>query len=94
MNYQEYHTRALDKIASKELPATYKPMTENEFIEFGKPIQETPPLMQQRDFVLSYEIMYKRLKRILLNSNNPQKESMLKEIDEIYQEIAKKLNLL
>ena len=65
INYQQYQEKALEKIVNGELPKSYKLMSEEEFNEWMKPIDETSALREQRDFVLAYEIAKKRLEKLL-----------------------------
>ena len=86
MDYQEYTELALERIAEGKLPKDYKLMTEQELKDFLAPVEETPPLTQQRDFVLATKLVYKRIRRLIEKGNSPDKEKMLAEVDTMYQE--------
>ena len=83
MNYQTYLEMAMERIADGRLPKTFKSMSEAEFQSFIKPIESTPPLPEQRGFVLAYELVYKKLKRLFKGTEYE------KELDEIYYDTQK-----
>ena len=86
ITYQEYTEMALERIAQGKLPKNYKLMTEQELKDFLAPVEETPPLREQRDFVLASKLMYKRMRRLIEKGDSPDKEKMLAEVDTMYQE--------
>ena len=83
MNYQTYLEMAMERIADGRLPKTFKSMSEMEFQSFIKPTEATPPVQEQRGFVLAYELIYKRLKRLFKGTEHE------KEIDKIYHDSQK-----
>ena len=86
MNYQEYTELALKRIAEGRLPKDYKLMTEQKLKDLLAPVEETPPLTEQRDFILTTKLIYKRIRRLIEKSDSPNKEKMLVEVDVMYQE--------
>lgn len=84
MEYQTYTDKTLEKIAKEELPKNYIPMTEEEFIRFLQPIKVTRPLKQQRFFMLTYELIYKKLKRLILKNTHKEKDNLLLELEKSY----------
>ena len=53
-----------------------------------EPIQSTPPLKEQRDFVWAYELVYRKLKKLCEG-----KPELLKDLEESYQTGKEALNL-
>ena len=86
MNYQEYTELALERIAEGRLPKDYKLMTEQKLKDLLTSIEETPPLIEQRGFILATKLIYKRVRRLIEKSDSPNKEKMLVEVDVMYQE--------
>lgn len=84
MEYQTYINKTLEKIVHEELPKNYIVMVEEEFIKFIQPLKITRSLKQQRFFMLTYELVYKKLKRLILKSNHKEKENLLSELENSY----------
>ena len=87
MTYEKYQEMAFAYQIAGKLPNNFKLWTEKEFTDWMKQQEElskpTPPLREQRDFVWAYELMYWRLKKMI--EKHPEKEKMLKDLEESYQ---------
>lgn len=66
-------------------------MNQKDFNE--NPIKETPELKDDTWFRLNYKETYLRLRRLIQNSNQADKEKLVQELDSVFEETAKYLNL-
>ena len=94
MTYQEYVDKFRDVQLSGRLQEIEKPWSEEDFKFFSEPIKKTSELKDNPPFRLSYKNFYLNLRQAIERGAASNKEERLKELDNIYQETAAKLNLL